>query len=164
MIIDDYDFLCENQVLTESAYANYGWNLIAPRDWGHREVPLYCEVRILGPHDKDLTIDLVVKQDKSSPVEVVATTGSIKKADLVRGKIISIPVPPLDKRYQYITVQFRREGVAPVNPPDTGFTCPTDPFLDPMPDLANGVTALFTNNFHCTIEYPRANTDKVYSS
>ena len=165
MIVDDYDFLCEKQVITESAYANYGWNLLAPRDWGHRAVPLYVMVLILGPFDADLAVDLVVKKDKDDTTpKVIATTGLVPQADLVRGKSLMLPVPPIDKAYQFITVQFRRDGVAPVNPPTTGCTCPTEPFLEPSEDLPNGVTALFTNNFPTTVEYPRANVDKVYSA
>ena len=157
MIIDDYDFLCEKQVLSESAYAKNGFNIISPRDWGHRAVPLNIQVLILGPHDKDLIIDIVVKKDAAAAEEVIGSTGTIAKADLVRGKVITLPVPPLDKKYQLITLKLS-------NDPTTGDTCPTDPFLNSPADLPNGVTALFTHNFKTTVTYPFANEDKVYSS
>lgn len=164
MILDDYDFLCEKQVLNASAYAKNGFNILSPRDWGHRAVPLNIQFLILGPHDKDLIIDIVVKKDANSAEEVIGTSGTIPKADLVRGKVFTLPVPPLDKKYQLITVKFRRDGVAPSTDPTTGDTCPTDQFLNSPADLPNGITAVFTHNFKTTVTYPFSNEDKIYSA
>lgn len=165
MFIDDYDFLCEKQDLSDgSAYAKYGWNLISPRDWGHRAVPLYVMVLILGPHTNPLTIDVVVKENETATQEVISSR-SVAQAELVRGAAIALPVPPIDKRYKYITVQFRVNGTAPADTTtDGGETCPTDPFLNKPADMPNGVTAFFTHCYPTTIEYPRKNVDKVYSS
>lgn len=165
MIIDDNDFLCERQDLSSgSAYAKYGWDLLAARDWGHRAEPLYVRVLILGPHDNALTIDVVIKEDDTATPKVISSI-SIEQPDLVRGAAFNLPVPPVDIRYKYITVQFRVNGTAPSNTTtDGGETCPTDQFLNKPADMPNGVTAFFTNCYPTTIEYPRKNVEKVYSS
>lgn len=165
MIVDDYDFLCEKQDLTSgSAYAKNSWFLIAARDWGRRNVPLNVRVLILGPHDNALTIDVVIKENDTAAPKVISSL-SIEQPDLVRGAAFNLPVPPIDKRYEYISVQFKVNGVAPADTTTTdGETCPTDPFLHNPKDMPNGVTAFFTHSFPSSVEYPRANVDKVYSS
>ncbi len=164
MIVDDFDFFCEKQVLKESAYSFYSIAIPEACDWGHRATPLYANILILGAHDQDLTVDLVVRKDAKDTPLVVSTTGVIKKADLVRGKAFNLPLPPIDRKYKELALAFKRGGVAPAAKPDTGATCPTAPFLEPAGEIANGVTALLSNNFKGTVTYPYANEDKKYTS
>lgn len=164
MIVDDYDFFCEKQELKESAYSFYSVAIPEPCDWGHRATPLYVNIMILGPHDQDLTVDLIARKgEKDTPV-TIATTGVVKKTELVYGKCLNLPVPPMDLKYKELALVFKRAGVAPQNPPDSGATCPTAPFLEPKGEIANGVTALLSNNFKGTVTYPYANEDKIYTS
>lgn len=164
MIVDDYDFFCERQELKESAYSFYSIAIPEPCDWGHRATPLYANIIILGAHDQDLTIDLIARNGPKDTPVTLSTTGVIKKADLVYGKAYNLPVPPIDRKYKELALSFKRGGVAPAVTPDSGATCPTAPFLEPKGELANGVTALLSNNFKGTVTYPYANEDKKYTS
>ena len=161
--VADDDFLSEKQLLDKSYYSKYSRDLLSARDWGYRKTPLYINFIILGPHEKDLTIDIVVRENEKSP-DTIISSKSLVKAELVRGKSFSMLIPPIDKKYRYLAVHYKVEGIAATADPSTGQTCPVDPFLDNPADLKNGITAYLSHNFVCTVEYPRANTEKVYTS
>lgn len=162
-IISDFDFFSEKQVLSKSSYSKYCIDVGAPRDWSHRETPLYVNCLILGPHDKPLTIDVVIRNGAKGPEKIIATK-SLEKAELVRGKGFSIAIPPTNMKYTQVALHYKVEGIAAADNPTTGQTCPVEPFLQEPVDLKNGITAYLSTCFINDIDYPRANTDKVLSS
>lgn len=166
MIIDRLDMFGDRQVIDGTVYAPQAKDLEASTDWGMGGAQRYVVVIAHGPFTLGTSLDIQLmganKPDFSDAVTVVSS-GPILAADLSAQRVVSMFIPPINKKYRYIALKYVVDGgtESSYNPADDDL-CPTSPELNvDKEDVENCLTAIITNTINSTPRYPYANQTMI---
>lgn len=162
MLIDRLDMFGDRQVIDGTVYAPYCKDLESSTDWGMGGAQRYVAVIAHGPLTLGNSIDIHLmganKPDFSDAATIVSS-GPILKADFSAQRVVSMFIPPINKKYRYIAVKYIIDGgtESSYNPAEDDL-CPTEPELNvDKEDVDNCLTAIITNTITSTPRYPYAN-------
>lgn len=166
--IDEYDILCDRQVITKTTYAQRAKALLAPNDWGNLN-QVYIQVTALGTFNTaaSLTIQVVVADDQkfTKNVRPITQIVGIKQDSIKKNATWYLDIPRTGSKYQYLTLKFVPAGKEADENADLGQIeiCPSKPLNQEEPELENGFIAFFTatpSDAVNNVNYPYA-SDKL---
>lgn len=164
---DRQDLLSDRQVVAQTTYSAFMKDLGYTCNWGQTtDNPKWLQVIIEGTHANKLTVMLMgaTKSDLSDG-KVISQSRQYEVAELKKGVVFSLAVPPTDFTYQYVYAKYVVDGTSDdtgTPSEDKGSLCPPLEVGTHPAELANGVTAFFTSVNTTNEIYHVANEDKQY--
>lgn len=165
-IIDALDVLSDHQTIDGTMYSQRLKYVGAPNDWGHGGMQRYATIISHGDFDLGTTLEIqllgATKPDFSDAISI-ASTGTIKAADIHAGSKWDIPVVPKGQKYSYVCVKYLVPDVGDSSDTmeDADDLCPTKPVLGAPDPENNTFSAFFQFSIDSQLTYPYANSDFV---
>lgn len=167
MLIDRLDMLSDRQTIDGTVYSTFAKDLESDTDWGQGGAPRYVQVILHGAFDLGATLDVQLlgstKPDFSDAFTILDSQ-PIKKEDLSASRSIAMLIPPIDKKYRYITLKYIVESgsESSADHQDEADLCPSTPDLNVGKDDANNTfTAFITNTITSKCRYPYVNQTMI---
>lgn len=157
MYIDALNLLSHKQTLTGSCYSRNCYDFLQQIDPAITTYPIYVNVVSHGTFDVNTTLEVqlvIATKPDFSDAKVVATSGEIQQADIVRGSHWSLQLSVQNTRYRYLAVKYvaGAETDADQATPDEPSYCPADPVLDKN-EIKNTFTAVISTDNLSRIDY-----------
>lgn len=111
-IIDAFDIFADKQIVNDTCYAaTPAKDLGAPMDWGQTVIAKYVELLFHGAFTHPLTVQLIgYNNPNGSDQFVVCSTPELPIAELVKGAKHYLQIPPIGKKYRFVTLKFLPTG------------------------------------------------------
>lgn len=162
-IMDALDILSDEQVITGSCYSQRAKYVGNPKDWGMGGLPRYVNIYAKGPCTigTNMTFMVVGYSDLEGMSDVfpISQSQQFKKEDIDVGFAVSLPIPPVNKKYKYVAVQY----VSDAGDDDADLAedlCPVKPVLNDDEPVENCFSAFITFVPETDVEYMYSNYDK----